>query len=102
MSDYSDFTSIEEKLILRQAPHVFYHRSNPMIEMDNKMLKERFSLSKYVIIGLELRLFSYIREYIFIHRTSNITFSCLARHAGSDGSMSASSSAGLENFQPRS
>ena len=27
MSDYSDFTSYEEKFILRLAPRVFYHRS---------------------------------------------------------------------------
>ena len=76
MSDCSDFTSDEKELILCQAPCVFYRRSNPMIEMVNKMIKMKF-LSKYVIEGLELRLYSYICSHIFIHRTSNIIFTCL-------------------------
>ena len=58
MSDYSDFTSDEEELILRRALRIFYHWTNPTIEIDNKMFKIGFHLSKYVIEGLELKLFS--------------------------------------------
>ena len=46
MSDYSDFTSDQEELILHQAPRVFYHRSSPRTEMDNKMFKMRFHSEK--------------------------------------------------------
>ena len=77
MSDYSDYTFDEEELILHQAPAVFYHRSNMMTEMDNKIFKMIFRLSKYVFEGLEFRLFSYKRGHLFIHRTSNIIFTRL-------------------------
>ena len=84
MSDFSDFTFDEEELILCRALRVIYHRSYPMMEMDNKMFKMRFRLSKYVIEGLELRLFSYICSHIFIHRTSNI-FSPVSPRSRSSG-----------------
>ena len=51
-----------------------------MIEMDNKMFKMRFRSSEYVFEELELKLFSYVCDHVFIHRTSNF----LQSHCGQD------------------
>ncbi|PSN46915.1 hypothetical protein C0J52_23681 [Blattella germanica] len=56
MSHYSDISSDNEDFQLRRAPRVFQHRSNPMIELNDKQFKMRFRLPKNVVEELEGRL----------------------------------------------